>query len=61
MNPLLKEMMMEEIEKKIKELQEERDIFDYNQYQLQLVLEKLKKGEELKQVEKGYLEIIFDY
>lgn len=57
---ILKEMMMEEIQKKIAEFKQERDIFDYNQYQLGLILEKLKQGESLESVEKRYLEMIFD-
>ncbi len=57
---ILKEMMMEAIEKKILEFRTDKEVYAYNEYQLQLILDKLKRGEELEQVERGYLEIIFD-
>jgi len=57
---ILKEMMMESIEKKILEFRTDKEVYAYNECQLQLILDKLKRGEELEQVEKGYLEIIFD-
>ena len=57
---ILKEMMMEAIEKKILEFRTDKEVYAYNEYQLQLILDKLKRGEELEQVERGYLDIFFD-
>jgi hypothetical protein len=57
---ILKELMMEAIEKKILEFKTEKEVYEYNEYQLQLILDKLNRGEELHQVEKGYLEIFFE-
>jgi hypothetical protein len=57
---ILKEIMMESIEKKILEFKTEKEIYEYNEYQLQLVLDDLNEGKELSQVQKTYLEIIFD-
>jgi hypothetical protein len=38
---ILKEIMMESIEKKILEFKTEKEIYEYNEYQLQLVLDDL--------------------
>jgi hypothetical protein len=57
---ILKEIMMESIEKKILEFKTEKEIYEYNEYQLQLVLDDLNEGKELSPVQKTYLEIIFD-
>ena len=57
---ILREMMMETIEKQILDFQTQKEVFAYNQKQLEKILNKLKKNKELNNVEKAYLEIIFD-
>ncbi len=57
---ILREMMMEQIERKILDFQTEKEVYAYNAEQLQLILDKLNDGGELDEVEKRYLEIIFD-
>ncbi len=58
---VLKEMMIDEIEKKVAEFKQQKETYEYNSYQLELILKNLKAGEELHPVEKNYLEIIFDW
>ena len=57
---ILREMMIESVEKKMLEFMAEKEVYEYNELQLRLILEKLNNGEELNATEKKYLQIVFD-
>ncbi len=58
MMDIVREILMDKIEKKVLEFNSLKEVYEYNSFQLELILKKLENQEELSMIEHKYLDNI---